>query len=108
MQNLNAGIVSRLRIILPSLAEQENIVDCINETTTKISDGIVGAQRQIGLVREYRTRLVADVVTGKVDVRSAAVELLELEPITDGGRLDAIQDEADFPIAEGSIAQEAS
>ena len=53
-------------------------------------------------------RLIADTVTGKVDVRSAAAELPELEPIMDDGRLDAVQDEADFPIAEGSIAQEAS
>ena len=31
--------------------------------------------RQIELLREYRTRLIADVVTGKVDVREAAVQL---------------------------------
>ena len=33
------------------------------------------AHRQIDLMHEYRTRLIADVVTGQIDVRDAAVEL---------------------------------
>ena len=33
------------------------------------------AQREIDLLREYRTRLIADVVTGKLDVREAASRL---------------------------------
>lgn len=33
------------------------------------------AQRYIGLLQEYRTRLIADVVTGKLDVRDAAGDL---------------------------------
>jgi type I restriction enzyme S subunit len=36
-------------------------------------------EREIALMQEYRTRLTADVVTGKLDVRSAAVQLPELE-----------------------------
>ena len=32
-------------------------------------------QREINLIREYRTRLIADVVTGKLDVREAAARL---------------------------------
>ena len=32
-------------------------------------------EREIGLLREYRTRLIADVVTGKLDVRAAARQL---------------------------------
>ena len=32
-------------------------------------------QREIDLLREYRTRLIADVVTGKLDVREAAARL---------------------------------
>ena len=33
------------------------------------------AEREISLLREYRTRLIADVVTGKLDVREAAARL---------------------------------
>lgn len=36
-----------------------------------------GAQRAIELFREYRTRLIADVVTGKLDVREAAARMPE-------------------------------
>ena len=37
-------------------------------------------EREIELLREYRTRLVADVVTGKLDVREAAARLPETKP----------------------------
>ena len=37
------------------------------------------AERAISLLREYRTRLIADVVTGKLDVREVAAELPEEE-----------------------------
>jgi hypothetical protein len=33
------------------------------------------AGREVSLLREYRTRLIADVVTGKLDVREAAARL---------------------------------
>ena len=36
-----------------------------------------GAHREISLLREYRTRLIADVVTGKLDVREVAANLPE-------------------------------
>ena len=39
---------------------------------TKFGDAISRLEREIELIREYRTRLVADVVTGKLDVREAA------------------------------------
>ena len=35
------------------------------------------ARRQFGLLQEYRTRLIADVVTGQLDVREAAENLPE-------------------------------
>jgi type I restriction enzyme S subunit len=43
-------------------------------------------EREITLLREYRTRLTADVVTGKLDVRAAAAQLpeeAEEEPLPD-------------------------
>ena len=44
-------------------------------------------EREIDLLREYRTRLTADVVTGKLDVRQAALHLpletLDPEPLPD-------------------------
>ena len=42
-----------------------------------MSAAISRLEREIDLLREYRTRLVADVVTGKLDVRAAAASLPE-------------------------------
>ena len=61
--------------LCPPSAEQADIVDYIEKATTNIEAAIDRARRQIELLREYRTRLIADVVTGKLDVREAAGQL---------------------------------
>ena len=43
--------------------------------TAGIDAAIARTRQQVELVKEYRTRLVADVVTGKLDVREAATQL---------------------------------
>ena len=63
------------RVYLPPLPEQVSILGYLDRTTAVIDAGIEGARRQVDLLREYRTRLVADVVTGKLDVREAAAGL---------------------------------
>ena len=45
--------------------------------TAGIDAAISRARRQIELLREYRTRLIADVVTGKLDVRETTANLPE-------------------------------
>ena len=79
MDNLNAGMVSRL--VLPGLPfpEQIAIVNFVDKRRTNIENAIDRSRRQINLLREYRTRLIADVVTGKLDVRDAAAELPEID-----------------------------
>ena len=58
---------------MPSISEQERILSYIQEATGNIDQAITRAQREIELMREYRTRLIADVVTGQVDVRGIEV-----------------------------------
>ena len=77
MDNLNAGMVARLRLPLPSLDEQRRIVAIIDVENRKSSMVISAIKHEISLLREYRTRLIADVVTGKLDVREAAANLPE-------------------------------
>jgi type I restriction enzyme S subunit len=60
---------------VPPLAEQTAIVEHLAQITDAIGRPITGARRKIDLLREYRTRLIADVVTGKLDVREAAARL---------------------------------
>ncbi|MDM7917656.1 MAG: restriction endonuclease subunit S [Methanosarcina sp.] len=77
MDNLNSGMVSRLRLPLPFLDEQRRIIELINVENKKSSLAVSAIKREISLLREYRTRLIADVVTGKLDVRDAAASLPE-------------------------------
>ncbi len=77
MDNLNAGMVGRLRFPLPPLDEQEQIIDAIAVDTNRLTTAIARYEREITLLREYRARLTADVVTGKLDVRAAAAQLPE-------------------------------
>ena len=74
---LDTGVVSRLSVAFPSLSEQHVIVEYFDKATTSIDTAIERTRRQIELMEEYRTRLISDVVTGKVDVREAAAQLPE-------------------------------
>jgi len=77
--NLNPTRYGRLLIPLPGKGEQELILKYIEENFIILNSTISHAQRQIDLIREYRTRLIADVVTGKVDVRAIPVEAIPEE-----------------------------
>ncbi len=77
MENLNAGMVARLRIQVPPHDEQQKIVELIVAERKRHKTLIDRIHHEIDLLREYRTRLIADVVTGKVDVRGVAASLGE-------------------------------
>ena len=62
---------------VPSQAEQDAISEYVDQTTGAIDSAIGKARHQIDLLEEYRTRLIADVVTGKLDVREPAAQLPE-------------------------------
>ena len=62
---------------LPPLADQIAIVEYIVKSTAELDTAMACTRRQIELLEEYRTRLIADVVTGKLDVRAAAAQLPE-------------------------------
>ena len=65
------------KVPIPPINEQTAIVDLLDQATTDIDAAIARARRQIVLLNQYRTRLIADVVTGQLDVRDAVVELPE-------------------------------
>ena len=83
-------------VALPGLAEQASIVEYLDKATADIA--IARARRQIELLEEYRTRLIADVVTGKLDVREAAArlpeEVDEREPLDECGLMENDADAA--------------
>ena len=73
--NLSMGAMERLVIVLPPIDEQREVLAHLNRATRRLSEAVDHAQRAITLVQEYRTRLIADVVTGKLDVREVAAHL---------------------------------
>lgn len=69
--------LEHFRVLLPPADEQNRIVSIAREETAGVETNLRGVEREISLLREYRTRLIADVVTGKLDVRDAAAGLPE-------------------------------
>ena len=73
--NLNVERIGSRKIPLPSVDEQVTIVRHLAEVSAHIDASMELAHRQVSLIGEYRTRLIADVVTGQIAVRDAVVEL---------------------------------
>ncbi len=73
--NLNLERIGAMGIPLPPVGEQAQIAKRAEAETMQFDMRIHRLEREIELLREYRTRLVADVVTGKLDVREAAARL---------------------------------
>ena len=76
--HLNAEELGTSVVLLPPIPEQASIVEHLDKANNGIDTAIDKTQRQIDLLREYRTRLIADVVTGQVDVRGAVGDEVEL------------------------------
>src|ERR1035441_10499808 len=75
--HVNISTIRNYFLAVPPGDEQEAIVHHIELATRPIDVAAERLAREIDLLREYRTRLVADVVTGKLDVREAAARLPE-------------------------------
>ena len=78
---LSQNAIKSVCVPIGPFCEQTAIVCFLDETIATIDDGVARARRQMHLLREYRTRLIADVVTGKLDVREAAAALPEVDPL---------------------------
>jgi type I restriction enzyme S subunit len=93
--HLRLGQVSALPLLWCPVAEQKAIVAHIEKLYAPMAIAISRLEQEITFLREYRTRLIADVVTGKLDVREVAAGLPEEE----------LQDQPD--VAAGFDADEA-
>jgi len=86
----------RLPIIQPPFEEQRQIVERIHSQTFELESAISHLERETSLLLEYRTRLVSDVVTGKLDVREASLNLPEEASSEAAKDLDVDLDEDEF------------
>ncbi|MFH1653360.1 MAG: restriction endonuclease subunit S [Pseudomonadota bacterium] len=88
---ITGSVVKKQKVVLPTIDEQKNIVIKIKKISQYFEKAVHTARKEIDLIKEYRTRLITDVVTGKIDVRELAknidldadVEELQEEPIID-------------------------
>jgi type I restriction enzyme, S subunit len=74
-KRINISEINTLTVLVPPKAEQDSICEWLDSRLAVHDDVIQSAEHEIKLMREYRTRLIADVVTGKLDVRAAAAAL---------------------------------
>jgi type I restriction enzyme S subunit len=86
--------LKRFKIAIPPKQEQVELLNRIQIETCSCVTAISRLEREIELLREYRTRLVADVVTGKLDVREAAKGLPTEESLKENGM--DLSEEADL------------
>ena len=95
--SLRFADLNRFFVPLPPHSEQVLITNLLSERLGNLDSVMERLEREITLLREYRTRLVADVVTGKLDVRDAALSLPEEDVVLTSE--DAV-DEAEEPELE--------
>ena len=78
---LNRNVIHPERLAFPPPSEQVRIANSLDACLDRLGGAADRAQHEVSLLREYRTRLISDVVTGKLDVREAAATLPEVDPL---------------------------
>ena len=95
-QDLGLGRMKEIVLPVPPMQEQSAIIGHVAEIENRLGRAVEMALREIELLWEYRARLIADLVTGKRDVRGAAAELPEVDPLAaEGGSVDRVDDDAE-------------
>lgn len=62
---------------VPPFVEQAQIAAFLTAASAKLAQGVECPSKQVELGHELRTRLIPEVVTGKLDVREAAMRLAD-------------------------------
>ncbi|WP_051929352.1 restriction endonuclease subunit S [Flavobacterium sp. 83] len=100
--NIGMGVLENLFIVIPgSFNEQAEILQFINDEASIINTTISTIEKEIALTQEYRTALIAEAVTGKIDVRAFVIPTVsEQEEL-----YDEIEEELDM-VAEDAESYE--
>jgi len=97
----------KIPLIQPPLEEQVQILGAVKQESFELDQAVGRANREIDLIREYRTRLIADVVTGKLDVRNAELPALEEaeedSAAQEGSTGDAVEPDEELETAEEHV-----
>lgn len=78
MPRASWNFIGTLKISKPSKKEQKQIVEFIESENKTIDKVISTIEKEIDLVKEYKTVLIAEAVTGKIDVRDFKIPKTEM------------------------------
>ena len=103
-QRTNLRSTTRRYVVLPSNSEQARVVESCTAETARLNAVQQVAGREILLMGAYRTRLIADVVTGKLDVREVAAGLPDVDSLAAHDPLDGGNATHDVSDSESEVA----
>lgn len=95
-------------LVVPPKAEQDRIMRVVRGETASLAAAISSVRKEQSVLRELRTRLIADVVTGNLDVRKAAEQLPEEPDSPDATEYDEVEAPAENDSDDGPAADSAS
>ena len=90
-----------IAVPVPSPSEQKAILEWLDIELKTLNDATGKSYSEIDLLREYRTRLVADVVTGQLDVRALKLPVMEDDDELEYFELDEVEDSPDTDQEDG-------
>lgn len=105
-QRISPEFIANFYIPVPPRSEQDEIVSTVKTETARFSATIEQAQREVDLIHEYRTHLIADVVTGRIDVRGLAPidsdfeTEIEYDELAASGDIDLISEDKEPGLVE--------
>jgi len=99
--NISQSLVKTLKITTPPINEQNEIIDFIKQQKNQTNSIIVKIEKEITLTQEYKTALIAEAVTGKIDVRDFVIP----EVIAEEEGYEDLEEELSMS-AEGEVAYE--
>lgn len=108
-QGLSLDDVKNYIVVLPPADEQPLLVERIEKACSRVDTAIIEARQAVALLREYRVRLITDVVTGELDVREAVANLPDEddEPeLREGGSLITVGDEAGELVDQEAVLED--
>jgi type I restriction enzyme, S subunit len=99
--NLSMEAMGNLIIALPPFDQQKSLLEHLSNLMAAPAKAAMCAQEELALIQEFRTRLISDVITGKLDLRAIAASLSEAfrpdstEDSIDGQCLDEVDDSSE-------------
>ncbi|MGK7938063.1 MAG: restriction endonuclease subunit S [Xenococcaceae cyanobacterium] len=70
---LRTDLYKNIRLPIPPLKEQKEIAEYLDRKTAELDSQKAKIQEAIELLKEYRTSLITNAVTGKIDVRQVPI-----------------------------------